>query len=64
MNLTVEFIKAVVRHGISIFGGGLVSRGLIEQSDLETLTGGAVVLVSVGWSMYRKWSRAKTEEVK
>lgn len=64
MNLTIEFVKAVVRHGISIFGGGLVSRGMLDQSELETLTGGAVVLVSVGWSLFRKWSRAKTEEVK
>ena len=57
--LTLEFVKSVVRHGISVYGGALVSRGLVDASQLEQLSGAAVLVLSVGWSLYRKWARAK-----
>lgn len=64
MNLNQETLKMFVRHGITTFGGALVSKGWIETSELEMLAGAGALLVSLGWSWYRKWSRAKTEEVK
>lgn len=59
--LTLEFVKSMVRHGISVYGGVLVSRGFVDASQLEQLSGAAVLVLSVGWSMYRKWARAKED---
>lgn len=59
--LVLEFVKSVVRHGISIGGGALVSQGLITASELEQASGAVLLVLSVGWSMYRKWARAKEE---
>ncbi len=55
--MTKETILALIRHGLTAFGGLLVSSGLAAEGDIETVAGAAVVIIGFSWSLWRKWDR-------
>lgn len=53
-DLTKESILAISRHTISILGGTLIAQGKITADELESLTGGILVLISISLSFFNK----------
>lgn len=56
-----EALGKFIRHGMTTFGGVLMSQGLADGSDVAALTGGAVAAGGVLLSLARiyvqdKWS--------
>lgn len=54
MKLTKEQLLGIVRHSITFIGGILVMKGLIEDSMVEEIIGGATTLVGAIWSIVGK----------
>ena len=54
MKLTKEQFLGVVRHGITFIGGIFVTKGLIDDSILTEVMGGAVALAGAIWSIIAK----------
>ncbi len=54
MKLTKEQLLGIVRHSITFIGGILVMKGLIEESMIEEIIGGATTLVGAIWSIVGK----------
>jgi hypothetical protein len=53
-NMTQEQIFGVVRHGLSAIGGILIAKGLLDEGSWTELTGAAMTLVGVIWSIVSK----------
>ncbi len=53
--MTQEAILALVRHGLTLFGGGLVNMGVMTNADLTTGVGGLIAVAGVVWSVVRKY---------
>lgn len=52
---TQKLVGSMVRHGLTLAGGYLISSGAIDQKGWEEASAGlAVVLVSLIWSFYQK----------
>lgn len=49
-----EYVKALVRHILTAVGGFAVARGVTDNTTLETVTGGAVALTGLIWSLAHK----------
>lgn len=49
-----ELIAAVVRHILTALGAYLVNAGYCEQSQAESIAGGALALLGLGWSFAHK----------
>lgn len=54
MKLTKGQLLGIVRHSITFIGGILVMKGLIENSMVEEIIGGATTLVGTIWSIVGK----------
>ena len=52
-------IGSVVRHLLTTAGGYLVSRGLIDASQVEPLAGSLLIVGAVVWSILQKRSGVK-----
>lgn len=52
-----QMVMGFLRHAITVGAGSLVASGVISQSQLETLVGGVLVTVAIGWSL---WDKRKT----
>jgi len=52
-------VGAVVRTLVASAGGSFVANGLITQDQLTTLSGAAVVVVVLVWSLIQKKLAAK-----
>lgn len=50
-----ETLSAAVRHGLGAAGAAAMAADIATQSQVDTLVGVAGVLVSIGWSLARKW---------
>jgi len=50
--VTQDFIFSMVRHFLTLGGGWLVARGIADAGTVETLVGGVMAAVAVGWSWY------------
>ena len=50
----------ITRHALTALGGVLVSRGLIESTDIEGLTGAVLLIAGVIWSVLQKNRSAKS----
>lgn len=57
--MTKEGILALIRHGLTAFGGLLVNSGLTTAENMEVAAGAFVIVLGFGWSLWRKWSRKK-----
>lgn len=49
-----EVFTSLVRHGLTIGGGFLVSQGYFEAAQAETLIGAAMTIFGVAWAIYSK----------
>ncbi len=49
-----ESILGIVRHAMTAGGGYFVGNGMIDTSQAETLTGAAVAIAGVIWSVVNK----------
>ena len=54
MKLTKEQLLGVVRHAVTFIGGVLVMKGLIDDSLVQELLGGATTLAGAIWSIVHK----------
>jgi hypothetical protein len=52
--MTQEQIYGVIRHVLSAAGGILIAKGLISDGSWTELTGAAMALVGVIWSIVSK----------
>lgn len=49
-----EIIFALVRHGLTTVGGGLVAKGILTTALLDQTVGVVVALIGVVWSVAAK----------
>jgi len=54
-----EFVLSLVRHGLTLAGGGLVTRGLTDENQLSGAIGAVLTLIGFGWSLHRQMARAR-----
>lgn len=54
MKITKEQLLGVVRHSVTFIGGILVMKGLIDDSMVQELLGGATTLAGAIWSIIDK----------
>ncbi len=52
-------VGMIIRHAVNGAGSGLVANGYINESDLSTASGFAMVVVAAAWSWWEKRSRNK-----
>lgn len=49
-----SFVGILIRHGLTTFGGGLLSAGVITQGDIEIVSGAIAVVVGLVLSQIEK----------
>ena len=54
MKLTKEQLLGIVRHAVTFIGGILVMKGLIDDSLVQEILGGATTLARAIWSVVDK----------
>ncbi len=54
MKLTKEQLLGIVRHAVTFIGGILVMKGLIDDSLVQEILGGATTLAGSIWSVVDK----------
>jgi len=57
--MLVETVLALVRHGLTAGGAYFVTEGVATTMDMNTFVGAIVTAGGLGWSMWRKWKRAR-----
>lgn len=59
MNLTLTSIMSFARWALTLFGGYVVQQGYANADQVSQLTGGALVLVTILWSLWQKYLAAE-----
>jgi len=54
MKITKEQFLGIVRHGLTFVGAILIAKGQVDNGQWYEITGAAVSLVSVVWSVLDK----------
>jgi len=54
MKLTKEQILGIVRHALTFVGGIVVMKGLVDETIVTELIGGAMTLTGAIWSIIDK----------
>lgn len=54
MKLTKEQILGIIRHALTFVGGIFVMKGLIEETLVNEIVGGAMTLTGAIWSIVEK----------
>jgi hypothetical protein len=54
MKLTKEQLLGIVRHAVTFIGGVLVMKGLVDDSLVQEILGGATTLAGAVWSIVNK----------
>jgi hypothetical protein len=54
MKLTKEQILGIVRHALTFVGGIVVMKGLVDETLVTELIGGAMTLTGAIWSIINK----------
>lgn len=49
-----ETILGLVRHVLTTIGGGLVTKGTLDEEMLSQVVGAIIALIGVGWSVWQK----------
>lgn len=47
-------VSSLLRHGLTLVGGILVSRGYFDPAQLEVLIGATLSVFGVVWAVYSK----------
>lgn len=53
--MTKEVIQSLIRHVLTAFGAILVSKGVVGQTETESIVGGVVTAVGLGLSVWDKY---------
>jgi hypothetical protein len=56
-------VQAVVRHLLTIVGGGLLASWGIDGSTVEAIAGAVATLAGVAWSIYDKRQQANAPQI-
>lgn len=59
ISLTSQMVAGMVRHLLTVAGGGLVSAGYMTGNDFADLVGAIATIAGVAWSLYHKWQMKK-----
>ncbi len=54
--MTQEAILSLIRHGLTTFGGALVTGGFATESEIGSVAGAVVLIIGFGWSLARKFA--------
>jgi hypothetical protein len=54
MKLTKEQILGIVRHALTFVGGIFVMKGLVDETVVTEIVGGAMTLTGAIWSIVAK----------
>jgi hypothetical protein len=54
MKLTKEQIMGIIRHALTFVGGIVVMKGLVDESVITEIIGGAMTLTGAIWSIINK----------
>jgi len=57
--MLAETVLAFVRHGLTAGGAWFVTEGIATTIEIDTVIGAIVTVGGLGWSMWRKWKRAR-----
>ena len=57
--MPMETVSLIIRHGINALGSVGLFQGIATQDELTGVGGALALLVSTGWSWWRKYSRSK-----
>ena len=49
-----EMVLGIIRHTLTFVGGIFITRGLIDESTLQTLVGSSITLIGTIWSIITK----------
>lgn len=49
-----EMVLGIIRHTLTFVGGIFITRGLIDESTLQTLVGSSITLIGAIWSILAK----------
>jgi len=51
--VTQDFIYSMVRHFLTLGAGYLVAHGIADAGTAETLVGGVMAAIAIGWSWFK-----------
>ena len=54
MKLTKEQIMGIIRHALTVVGGIVVMKGLVDEAVITEIIGGAMTLTGAVWSIINK----------
>ena len=54
MKLSKEQILGIIRHSLTFVGGILVMRGIVDETTVTEIVGGALTLTGAIWSIVEK----------
>jgi hypothetical protein len=54
MKLTKEQVLGIIRHALTFVGGIFVMRGLVDETIVTEIIGGAITLTGAIWSIVEK----------
>ncbi len=54
MKLTKEQIMGIIRHALTFVGGIFVVKGLVDETTVTEIVGGAMTLTGAIWSIVDK----------
>ena len=54
MKFSKDQLMGIVRHSLTFIGGIFITKGLIDESMLNELMGGAIALTGAIWSIIEK----------
>jgi hypothetical protein len=57
--MPTPIIAAIIRHGLQVAAGSLLTQGVISDGNIELAAGALATLVSVVWEIYSKRKETK-----
>jgi hypothetical protein len=54
MKLTKEQVLGIIRHALTFVGGIFVMRGMVDETIVTEIVGGAMTLTGAIWSIVEK----------
>jgi uncharacterized protein YaaW (UPF0174 family) len=52
--LNQAMILGLVRHGLTLAGGYLAAKGLLDPASVDTVVGALLTIAGAGWSIHSK----------
>jgi hypothetical protein len=49
-----SMIMGLVRHALTLVGGYLAAKGLLDPASVDTIVGAVFTLIGAGWSLQSK----------